>query len=283
MVDVIKKDAEVIPAKQEAVAKPEFNIHKEVSKPESVAQAQGDVLADAKATLDQIKDPVAKQLLQEKITNLEKHFNQKYMKVSEDQKALEAERAKLNQPWTPEKLKAELQRQDFINSAQMLQSEQAPANAPVSQEQWSYLTPEERGEIMRPIQNLQKQVEGLQIQNQSVMRDKIDTTMKSKWGDYDPSKVDSFLGQVNNRQISDEQLIEMSWKALNYDRYVERAHKLGLEGRQIELQEKQQGSSFSSGNGHTNPQQEPPKREANESSPNYFKKLADWRRGRMAG
>lgn len=278
MVDVIKKEAEVKPVvTQEAVAKPEFNIHKEVSKPEPTP-TQVDAIADARATLDQIKDPVAKQILQDKITNLEKGFNQKYMTLAEERKALESERAKLNQPWTPDKLKSELQRQDFIQSAQMLQSEQAPANAPVSQEQWSYLTPEERAEIMRPMMEMKREIDGLKIQNQSVMRDKIDTNMKSKWGDYDASKVDNFLGQVNNRQISDEQLIEMSWKALNYDRYVERAHKLGLEGRQMELQEKQQGSSYSSGNGHQSPQLDPPKREANESSPNFFKRLADWRR-----
>jgi hypothetical protein len=226
--------------------------------------------------LDQIKDPVARKLVEEKIKNLEKGFNQKFMSLADEKKALADERAKMNQPWTPERLKQELSRPDFVQATQILQSERVPEGTGISQEQWSFLTPEEKSELLKPINDLKREVDGLKSVNQSVMRDKIDTTLKAKWEDYEPSKVDQFFQAVNERRLSDEQLIEMSWKALNFDRYIERAHKLGLEGRHSDLQEKINGSSFS-GTGHTSPQEEPPKRTENESSQSFFKRLADWR------
>lgn len=268
------------PVAKEAPVTPKVDdLMKNISKPDQtpVQVAESEVLSQAKTELDQIKDPVARKLVEDKIRNLEKGYNQKYMSLADEKRVLEAERNRLNAPWTPDRLKSELAKQDFISSAQTLNSMRPPEGTGVSDEQWSYLTPDEKAQIMRPIEELNRKISVLETQNQSVVRDKIDTTMKSKWGDYDPSKVDQFFQTVNDRRLSDEQLIDMSWKALNFDRYVERAHKLGLEGRQSDLQEKFNSTSFS-GSGNAQVQEEPPKRGESENSQTFFKRLADWRR-----
>ena len=288
MVDALKKEGIVSPVK-EAVTTPEVkeDILSRVSRQEVVkpASVEIDPVAEVNDALSKIQDPVARQILQEKLKNIDKGvgqrfnaINQKELALLERERTLNSEMAKLNLGWTPERLKQEISKQDFIQSAQSLQSSQPPEGAPVTQEQWSYLTPEERAQIMQPIEQLKREVGELKGLNQSVMRDKIDTAMKTKYEDYDPRMIDGFLGQVNNRQVTDDQLIEMSYKALNYDRNVNRAYQLGKEGRSQEIGEKQNASSYSVSSGNTTPQSEPPKREASESASTFFRRIADWRK-----
>jgi hypothetical protein len=284
----VKKEEAVTEPSPAQTATPEKkeDLFSMISKAEPVeqkpaAQTESEILAEAKKELDGITDPAHKKILEDKIKNLERGYNQKYMQLAEERKRLEAERQSLNSVWTPERLKAELSKQDFLEAAKMLVPETAPPESGISQEQWNFLTTEERAELMKPITELKKKVDSLEAQNQmamqATMRNKIDTELKAKWADYDPLKVDTFFEKVQNRQVPDEQLFELAWKGLNFERYVERAHKLGLDGRTKDIQEKVNSTSYP-GAGHAAPQEEPPKRNDGETSPSYFKRLSDWRR-----
>lgn len=236
------------------------------------------------ASLEDIKDPTIRTVVETKLKNLESGFNKKYMKLAEEQKAAEALKQKyeqeVNQPWSPERLQQMLQRPDFaqaVQSAYQTQSQLAPpATWEGSQEQWSNLSDSDK----QAFRHMQGQVNSLMSQQEQMQHAQEHERVKTRFPDYDPKAVESFYRDANAGKMGSEQIKEMIWKALNFQKYVDNAYAFGQQDRQGSLQEKI--------NGNTNPQNnsvqvsgDMPQRADNESTRSFMSRLGNWNLSRQ--
>lgn len=198
-----------------------------------------------KISLDEIKDPIQKSILEKKIKDLESGYNKKFMQVAEERKKAEAMRleleSKLNKPITREYVQELLKRPDFIQAAQeeyqSKMGSQAPENWEGTQEQWSNLSDSDK----HAFNHLRNQVNSLLSQQQLTANAQEHDKVKSKFHDYDPQLVDKFL--QDSSSLSGERIKELVWKAINYEKHMERAYKLAYEDKSGTIKEKINGST----------------------------------------
>ena len=225
--------------------------------------------------IEEIKDPQARQLVEELKKSLEKGYNQKFMKLANEKKETENLRKQLeaqtNQPWTPERVQQLLRDPNFAQSAASLQQAAPPADWSGSQEEWSTLTPNEKrqfSELRGAVQNQQMQLNRMLISSE-------EEKIKAKYPDYDPTNVEKWYKDAAEGRIPEGQIRELIHKALNFEKYVEGGYKFGLEDRNVMLREKSQAMSPNSVTTQT--VTDVPKRAEGESSRSLFAKLAKMR------
>lgn len=188
----------------------------------------------------------------------------KFQKASELTKQAEATRRR---PSVAELL----QDPDFVREAQAYASVQssqaAPANSGMTNEQWSVLTDQEKA-IINTTQQNQFQ---LQSQMNRILSEQEDERIKSRYKNYDSSTVNNLQHDLIEGRIQATR--EHLWKVLDYEDAVQRAYKLGLQDRQSNMHEKQNASSVSNGLNITQVY-EPPVKVANESTIDFFRRIA---------
>lgn len=226
----------------------------------------------SQAEIDSIKDPYLKAQIQEKVKLLEKGYNQKYMKLANERKEVEALKQHLeqqtNQPWTPERVQALMRDPAFVQSAQSLQASQPPVGYEGSSEEWSALSPNEKKQFAA----LNQAVQAQQFQLNRMLITSEEAKIKEKFPDYDSSKVEKFYADAAAGRVPEGYIRELIHKALNFEPYLERTYKFALQDRNATLSEKRQGSLTQGITTQT--AQETPARKEGESSRTLFSRLA---------
>jgi hypothetical protein len=225
--------------------------------------------------IEEIKDPQARQLVEELKKSMERGYNNKFMKLANEKKEVENLRTQLeaqtNQPWTPERVQGLLRDPNFTQAAQQVQQSQPPQDWSGSNEEWSTLTPNEK----RQFSELRNEVQSLrQNQNRQLISSE-EEKIKAKYPDYDPNNVERWYKDAAEGRIPEGQIRELIHKALNFEKYVEGGYKFGLEDRNVMLREK--AGAMSPNNVQTQTVTDVPKRAEGESSRSLFAKLAKMR------
>lgn len=230
-------------------------------------------------TLDEIKDPAVRAVVEKKLKDLESGYNKKYMTLAEEKKATEDLRKKLeadtNQSWTPQRLQEMLQRPDFAQAVQTAYAAQAqqtpPSNWEGSTEQWSNLSDSDK----HAFRQLEGKVNILLNQQEQTQHATEHERVKSRFPDYDPVVVEKFYQEANTGRVSSEQVKEMIWKALNFEKYVQNSYQFGLTDRNGNIQEKVGGTT-----NPTNPKMtsvgDMPTRTDGEGTASFVSRLARW-------
>lgn len=222
-------------------------------------------------SLDDIKDPAARKLVEDKIKNLESHFNKKYQSNAEKERSLETLRQdlerKTNQPWTPQRVQEVLRDQTFVQAAQTVASQQAPQGFEGTQEEWSNLSDSEKSKLHK----LETQVNSLTVQLQRTAITRDEEQIKQKYSDYDSAKVENFYRDVAEGRIPEVQIRELIYKALNHDEHLERTYAYAMQDKKTVIQEKLNGSTQLGLNATT--ASEPIKRQEGERGRTLFERI----------
>jgi hypothetical protein len=225
--------------------------------------------------IEEIKDPQARQLVEELKKSLERGYNNKFMKLANEKKEVENLRTQLeaqtNQPWTPERVQQLLRDPNFAQAASAVQQSAPPADWSGSQEEWSTLTPNEK----RQFSELRNAVSQQQMQLNRMLISSEEQKIKDKYPDYDPQNVEKWYKDAAEGRIPEGQIRELIHKALNFEKYVEGGYKFGLEDRNVMLREK--AGAMSPNHVNTQTVTDVPKRAEGESSRSLFAKLAKMR------
>lgn len=182
-------------------------------------------------SMDDIKDPIARQVLEKRLAEANESISKTFGQVGADKaklmKQVEELQGKINQTWTPQRLQQELSRQDFVQAAQALQAQAPPNGWDGSQAEWSALTPNEKQQF----QNIVANQNNLAQQMNGLLQSQVDTTLKTKYPDYDPTQVDSFYRESQEGRVQPDRIREMIYKALNYDTHVQRAYDFAVQDK----------------------------------------------------
>lgn len=230
------------------------------------------------ATIDKIADPVLKASVQEAYKSMQADYTKKTQALAAERKQMESLKQQLESSgqYTPEKIQQLLNDPSFVRAAQEYQRANGThqvatnGNAELTDEEFSFLSPEQQKLYLKT-----KQMEqSLGIVNdrlQAAEVEKQDMGLKSKYANYNPMTVNEiYQGMMTGKiQATREHL----WKVADYDAAVERAYRLGLEDRKIEVGDKVAASSPSNGVSVT-ASSDVPARLPNENGIEYFKRIA---------
>ena len=181
---------------------------------------------------------------------------------------------KQSQNWTPERIQRELlNNPQFISAAQTVNQSQNPAGSGLTDEQFSALTPAEKGQLLQ-VPELRTKVNQLEQQNFIAAVANRDSVLSSKYGDYDALKVNQSFRDLANMNVIDVR--EHIYKATMHDAHVQNAYEEGLKDGKGLTQERKQAVTISS-NGQTMPASDVPKKDKGENDINYFARLAQRR------
>ena len=172
--------------------------------------------------------------------------------------------------WTEERLRRELNNPDFVKVAQVVAQQQNPSNSGLTDQEYSALTDKEKAQL----QLANQRIANLEMQNWQMLQKQQDETLKSKYANYNSDYIDTTVNQLVRGEVKADR--EVVWKALDYDDAVRRAYELGKQDRQMEVKEKTNSMSLSSGFQAT-PLSEVPPIEKWENDRAYFKRLGERR------
>lgn len=233
----------------------------EPTKQESVEELQGQ--------LDDIKDPVAKALVEKKIKDLESGYNKKYQTLAQQRKELEDLKAKIS-TWTPERLAEEMRNPAFVQAAQLLQQSAPPQDWAGSNEEWSSLSPTEKQQF----QAMRQETQSLQTQVQKMLQAQEDVEIKKIYPDFEPQVVDEAIEGLRTGKITASRAD--IWKVVNHDKNVEKGYQFGYEDGYKKALEKLNGNTHIASNISMSPSDEVP----DEVRKGGFSSIALWRLGR---
>lgn len=222
-------------------------------------------------SLDDIKDPIARALVEKKYKDLLSGYNKKFEQLAEERKTLAREKEKLAQPWTPERVNQLLSDPKFVESAQSIAEQRAPQQWQGSSEEWSALAPQEQ----QAFKMMQNQVQSLMLQQSQSQVKEIDNELKSTYPDYDPEMINGFAQKYDRGEIDTRGLRELVYKGLNFEKAVERAYQLASKDRNGIISDKMNASSQASAISTTTVGDKPVM-EKGESSAKFFSRLARW-------
>ena len=237
-----------------------------------VEQPKGDINVEEPKfdinDIEKIQDPQAKEQALRAYKSFQRGFNQKFQELAELRKQLEVEKQPIT--WTPERIKQELNKPDFIQSSQAVLQEQNPPNSGMNDTEWSSLTANEK----KQWQAMQQELTSLkqQQQQQQVLQNfkQQDDVLKIKYANYDPSAVDIITSELlqGKRQATREDL----FRSLDYENAVKRAYELGKQDGQLDKTEKVNANAYD-GITTGRPATDIPVAEKNESTQSFFGKL----------
>lgn len=226
-----------------------------------------------KISLDDVKDPVARTLLESKLKEANDAISKKFGEIGGEKAQLLREMEKLqseiNKPWTPQRIQELMIRPDFISAAQQAAQASAPENWTGTTDQWSNLSPQEQAQFRQLAQSQR----ALEAQLNQMQLSQVDAKLQTKFPDYNPKDVDSFIDDALNGRISNDQLREFVYKAKNFDRHVEQGYKYGLLDKNGNIQEKLNASTNLGINASL--AEEKVERKPGESNKNLFTRIAE--------
>ena len=256
-----------------------------VAQPQVVAQPQEDVISRATKTKQepQSKDTnpfgLSKEdydkvqsdpTLSKFYKSMQSDYIKKTQEVAEERKQLAKP-----QPWTIERLQAEVSKPDFIQAASAVASMKNPVGSGLSDEEYSTLTKTEKAQLAESLQR-SKNLEGQLWQMQQTQQDSV---LSQRYGNYNPQVVDSTIQKLVRGELKADR--EVIYKALYHDENVTNAYELGKQDALKGLKEKQQASSPE---GFTaTPLSEVPTKLEKESNAAYFKRLGERRLAELKG
>lgn len=198
------------------------------------------------ATLDSIKDPAQKFILEKAYKSFQIGANQKYQALAEDKKrtaAIEQEyQKKISEmnSWSPERLKVEMARADFIESAKTVMEAQ-----PATQDENSMLSIEEKAKLKEmdaEIKRLKSLNEQTLIQQHQLQTQKQDEEFKAKYSNYDPRAIDTITADMlaGKANVTREHV----YKAYFHDENVKRGYELGRQDERNAMRERASSASI---------------------------------------
>jgi hypothetical protein len=221
--------------------------------------------------IEKITDPQAKEQALRAYKSFQRGFNEKYQELAEIRKSLESAKQQVT-AWTPDRIKQEMNKPDFIQASQAVLQEQNPPNSGMADAEWSSLTASEK----KQWQAMQSELTSLkqqQAQTQILHNFKLqDEQLKTKYANYDPNAVDLITSELlaGKRQATREDL----FRSLDYENAVKRAYELGKQDGGVEKTEKTNASAY---DGLTTGKlaTDIPQPEKNEGVTSYFRRLVE--------
>lgn len=223
-----------------------------------------------RGTLNNIKDPFAKQqvsqILEEKEKQMVKAMNEKFRQAAEMRKQAEALMEQNQEPqWTEDTFENMLQDPKFIEFAQAKvasqQTQTPPSSYEGSQEEWSALSDSEQ----QRIRSLEDKINSFMTQQEKLQIQAADKEIAERLPGYDASAVDKFQNELLQNKYDQASIREHIGKSLLFDQAVQRAHQNGLEGRKLELGEKSNAAQQLNGH-NTQTQKDVPQAIVNEQT-----------------
>lgn len=268
MVDTITTVQQQTTEPSQVVAKPEPENQPEIPLVQRVAKVEPDKATPktepsnefglTKEDYEKVQnDPILSKFYK----SMQSGLTKKTQEIAEIRKSLESQ---TGQKWTPERIRDEMNKPDFIQSAQEVAGN-TPQKGQMTNEEWSALTDAEKAEII----GLKKEVNQLKQINQATLTNQQDSMLKQTYANYDPQKVDTLLSQMMNGSIQATR--EHLWKVLDYESAVERAYRLGKQDAQNGNTERMASISTDGISAQPNNSIQP---EKDESSLNFFQRIA---------
>jgi len=255
--------------KKATTAQEPINAKNILSRALAPEQAPQETPQNGQISLDDIKDPAARSLMEKRLKELESGYNKKYEDLANKRKELEAKMSQSN-AWSPERLEQALKDPTFVSLVQARQQQATAQAAPNtwegSADEWSALTPEEKQQFA----HLNNRLSAQEQMMSKMLQAEEDTKLKQTYPDYDPSVVDQIQQDLMSGKLIATR--EHLWKVANHDAAVERAYKLGLQDRKLELSDKLNASSSISTHNVTPTGEVPP-----EIKKQGFGAIARWR------
>ena len=195
---------------------------------------------DLDAHIEKITDPA----LKEQFLGLKKSLisgeNQKYQEIATLRKQYETRLAEVS-TWSPERLKQEMNKPDFVQAATEVLQTGNPKSSGLTDEQYSALSEGEKAELNQMRQKLTL----LEQSNWEAVKAQQDAQLKDKYANYDPKIVDDLTTNLMKGTVKPGR--GDLWKVIDYENAVKRAYELGLQDKQVQNQEKISGMSFADG------------------------------------
>lgn len=224
--------------------------------------------------IDNIKDPVAKEVFWKAYKSMQRTVSKVTQNVANEKKSLDTieqdYKRKISEmsTWSPERLKAEMNKADFIASAQTIMGNQTQSN-----NDNSLLTPEEQARIKNTeneLIKLKQMQEQTFAQQQALNIQKQDEEFKSKYANYDPKAIDTITKDMleGRAQVTREHV----YKAYYHDENVKRAYELGRQDERNNIKGRVESASVVTSNGAVTQPSTITKNE-NESSLSLFRRI----------
>jgi len=196
--------------------------------------------------INTIQDPT----LKEQFVNFKKSLlrgeNQKYEEIANLRKEYENKLAASNANWTPERLKQELNKPDFVQAANTVLNTGNPTQQQ-GDDQYSALSDGEKAEIRA----LKQKLDTLEQSNWNSVKTNQDATLSDKYANYDPNSIDKITTDLMQGKVQATR--EDLWKVIDYNNAVQRAYELGLSDKKEQNQERADGMSHFDGGGSVTP------------------------------
>jgi len=236
---------------------------------------QGDIIADAGFDRNRWNEmlsklpPDQKTQLEAAYKSLQSGADKKFQKAAEMLRQVQQTQ---EQPWTLDRIQKLTQDPNFVQAAsqysQLNQGNQPPTNSGLNDEEWSNLSDVEKQKFHQLTQNQQV----LQGQLEHILLNQEDDKLKTRYRNYDPTQVRTLRQQLIGGQV--QATSEHLWKVLDYESAIQRAYKLGMQDRQLEIGEKQNASSVGGNGMNITPSGDKPTKQPNENPIDFFKRLA---------
>jgi len=206
----------------------------------------------------------AKQLLKNSTDEMRKSydsgFGKKFIEIADLRKELQQTLETNKTAWTPERIRSEMNKPDFIQSAQTVANSQTQES-----DEYSALSDNEKAEM----KGLRDKITQLEKNNYQTLSLQQDDHLKSKYANYDSNAVDILTTELLQGKVQATR--EHLWKVRDYDSAVTRAYELGRRDERSGVSEKlesvaAEGIITSESNDNIKP-------EENENDTNFWNRL----------
>lgn len=260
--------------------KKETPVESESQTPNQASEGDKFDFKEYQATLASIKDPSVKMQLEKAYKSFESGYNKKFQSLAEERKSYETKQKEFElklqqaqQPqqrqWTPEEVRKLVNDPTFVQAAQVIAQEQAPAESGMTDQEWSSLSDTERQQfsmLQRKVAELENKTFQETIQRKNA---ELDSQLKTKYPNYQPEAIDTLTADLIAGKVQATR--EHLYKVQYHDENVNNAYELGRQDALRELKDKSNSSSFTGGRVNANVGEKP---ETGESSKNFFMRIA---------
>lgn len=241
-------------------------------------------------SLDDIKDPVQRSIIQKQLEGKLKQANDaisktfgelggekaKYLKQI---KELEAQIDQVkNKSFSKTDIQQLINRPDFVQAVQEYQQQAAPEGWNRSTEEWSALSDNDKQLVQQAI----AEARATRNQLNSMQLSSYHQELRSSYPDYNPNEIEDVITRANSGQMTQKEIFELTYKALKAEEIARRAYRLGIEDRNASITEKLGGSTMPGGV-QTQVSQDALQRNANEPTRSFFKRIAERNLSRLSG
>lgn len=251
-------------------------------------QAPQDQTPSVEISLDDIKDPVQKSIVQKHLEAKLKEANEKIRKtfgeIGNEKARLmrEAEEAKKqldnfkNKRFSPQDVQELINRPDFVQAVQSYEQQMPPQGWQKSPEDWSALSDNDKQMVAQAL----AESRATRAQLNQMQMSSLHTELRTAYPDYNMAEIEEVINRANSGQMSQKEIFELTYKARKFDDKVKEAYRLGWEDRNKNIGERVNGASYSNGI-QTTPSEQPLERKPNEPTRSFFKRIAERNLGKI--